>query len=84
MTLTERDKRMLIRGMSLARSILKNGGTSEAILTYQEQMADAWNLPVGAFEADEFRTIVEQINDAIALKHPDWTNRDGKPWKVRQ
>ena len=44
MILTERDKRFLLRGMSLARGVLKNTPCThhEVVRDYQDMIAESW------------------------------------------
>ena len=73
--MTDHERRLVLRGMSIARGLLRNTNcTHDAIVrAYQESLADAWNLndegsPV---YREEFKQLVVEINAAIAAKNPD-------------
>ena len=83
--MTDYERRLVLRGMSIARGLLKNTDcTHQSIVrAYQQALADAWNLndegsPV---YREEFKQLVVEINAAIAAKNPDaiplGTNRKG-------
>jgi hypothetical protein len=83
--LSDKEKRLVLRGMSLARGVLKALGECshhEAVLDYQEIMADAWGITGENYarEKDEFEMLIDEINDAISAKHPNWVNRVGQKW----
>jgi len=73
--MTDHERRLVLRGMSIARGLLKNTGcTHDSIVrAYQESLADAWNLndDGNAIYREEFKQLVLEINAAIAAKNPD-------------
>jgi hypothetical protein len=76
--MTDHDKRLVLRGMSIARGILlaESCDHLEALTTYQRLLAEAWAIDDGAVaHRAEFMALVEEINHAIAVKHPDWLPR---------
>jgi hypothetical protein len=76
--MTDHDKRLVLRGMSIARGILMNESCDhlDSLTTYQRLLADAWAIDDSAVEhRAEFMALVEEINEAIAVKHPDWRPR---------
>ncbi len=83
--MTDHERRLVLRGMSIARGLLRNTQcTHDSIVrAYQESLADAWNLndEGNAIYREEFKQLVVEINAAIAAKHPDATplgaNRKG-------
>ena len=80
MNVTDDDKRLLLRGMSIANGLLiKAQCTHRAVISaYQKMPAEAWNIDDGyAFHREEFKQLVEEINDAIATKYPDAINPGG-------
>jgi len=80
--MTDHDKRLVLRGISIARGILlaESCDHLESLTTYQRLLADAWAIDDGAVEhRAEFMALVEEINDAVASKHPDWQPRAGRP-----
>jgi hypothetical protein len=81
--MSEHERRLVLRGMSLARGILKNTNCDHHVVVrnYQEQLAVAWDLQPTPTEEAEFVALVKEINDAIAQIYPDWINRDGQKWR---
>jgi hypothetical protein len=82
--MTDREKRLLLRGMSIARGLLLSSQcTHHAIIkSYQHMLADAWGIDDGdAGHRDEFKQLVDEMNDAIAAKYPDAINRSGHKWR---
>jgi hypothetical protein len=77
MILTERDKRFLLRGMSLARGVLKNTSCThhELVRNYQDMIADGWEFEFTAEETEEFKATLDAVNAAIAAKYPDARSR---------
>jgi len=72
--MTDQDKRMLIRGMSIASGFLMNAGCTHRniISTYQKALAEAWNIDEGdAVHRQEFMELAEEIGDTLAAKFPD-------------
>jgi hypothetical protein len=83
--MTDHERRLVLRGMSIARGLLRNTGCTHdpIVRAYQESLADAWNLndEGNAIYREEFKQLVVEINAAIAAKNPDaiplGTNRKG-------
>jgi hypothetical protein len=73
--MTDYERRLVLRGMSIARGLLKNTGFTHQSLVraYQQALADAWNLNDEGSPTyrEEFERLVAEINAAIAAKHPD-------------
>jgi len=79
--MTDHDKRLILRGISIARGILLTESCDhlDSLTTYQRLLADAWAIDDGAAEhRAAFMAQVEEINDAVATKHPDWRPRAGQ------
>jgi len=77
MILTERDKRFLLRGMSLARGVLKNTPCThhEVVRDYQDMIAESWAMGPTADETEEFKATLDAVKAAIAAKYPDARSR---------
>ncbi len=78
--MTDHDKRLLMRGMSIASGLLINAQrTHRGVITaYQRTLAEAWGIDEGdAVHREEFKQFVEEINEAIATKNPDAINPGG-------
>jgi len=72
--MTEQEKRMLIRGMSIASGLLMNAGCTHRsiISTYQKALAEAWEIDEGdTAHREEFMQIADEIGDTIAAKFPN-------------
>ena len=73
--MTDHERRLVLRGISIARGLLKNTQcTHDSIVrAYRESLADAWNLndEGNAIYREEFKQLVLEINAAIAAKNPD-------------
>ena len=72
--MTDHDKRMLIRGMSIANGLLMNAGCTHRsiISTYQKALAEAWEIDEGdTAHREEFMQIADEIGDTIAAKFPN-------------
>jgi hypothetical protein len=72
--MTDHDKRLVLRGMSIARGIFINESYDhlDNLTTYQKLLAEAWAIDDGdVMHRAEFIQLVEEINDAIATKHPE-------------
>jgi len=82
--MTDHERRLVLRGMSIARGLLVKTPCSHhsLIKAYQQMLADAWNIDDGGpiYQA-EFKQLVDEMNAAIAAKHPDATTPDGHTWK---
>jgi hypothetical protein len=84
--MTDHERRLVLRGMSVARGLLVNTPcTHHALIKeYQKVLADAWNIDDGSpLHRAEFEQLVAEFNEAIATKHPDWVTPDGRPWRPR-
>ena len=82
--MTDHEKRLVLRGMSIARGLLFNNPcTHHAVIKeYQRMFADVWSIDEGdAIHRDEFEQLVAELNDAIATKYPDTVNRAGHTWR---
>jgi hypothetical protein len=78
--MTDHDKRLLIRGMSIANGLLINAQCNHrgVIPAYQKTLAEAWGIDDGDAEhREEFKQLVEEINEAIAASDPDAINPGG-------
>jgi hypothetical protein len=72
--MTDHDKRMLIRGMSIANGLLMNAGCTHRtiISAYQKALAEAWAIDEGdAVHRQEFMEIADEIGDTLAAKFPN-------------
>ena len=72
--MTDHDKRLLIRGMSIASGLLINAQcTHRGVITaYQRTLAEAWGIDDGdTVHREEFKQLVEELNEAIAAPDPD-------------
>jgi hypothetical protein len=72
--MTDHEKRMLIRGMSIANGLLMNAGCThrKIINAYQKALADAWDIDEGDIaHREEFMKIADEIGDTIAAKFPN-------------
>jgi len=72
--MTDQEKRMLIRGMSIANGLLMNAGCTHRsiISTYQKALAEAWEIDEGdTAHREEFMEIADEIGDTIAAKFPN-------------
>ena len=80
--MTDHDKRLVLRGLSIARGILITESCDhlETLTTYQRLLAVAWAIDDGAvMHRAEFMALVEEINDAVAAKHRTGTRARGGP-----
>ena len=72
--MTDHERRLVLRGMSIARGPLRNTGCTHDSLVraYQESLADAWNLndEGNAIYREEFKQLVLEINSAIDRQTP--------------
>jgi hypothetical protein len=79
--MTDHERRLVLRGMSIARGLLKNTDcTHQSIVrAYQQALADAWNLndEGSPIYREEFEQLVAEMNAAIAAKHPDAVRLSG-------
>jgi hypothetical protein len=80
MNMTDHERRILIRGMSIASGLLINAQcTHRGVITaYQKTLAEAWGIDDGdAIYREEFKQLVEELNEAIAATDPDAINPGG-------
>lgn len=82
--MTDYERRLVLRGMSIARGLLLNTDCKHhsLIKEYQKLLAEAWEIDDGGpvYQA-EFKQLVDEMNAAIAASHPDATARHGRLWK---
>jgi hypothetical protein len=73
--MTDHERRLVLRGMSIERGLLRNTECTHDYLVraYQQALADAWNLndEGDPIYREEFKQLVVEINAAIAAKNPD-------------
>jgi hypothetical protein len=80
MNMTDQERRILIRGMSIASGLLINAQcTHRGVITaYQRTLAEAWGIDDGdAVHREEFKQLVQEINETIADTDPDALNPGG-------
>jgi hypothetical protein len=82
--MTDHECRLVLRGMSIARGLLLNTACKHhsRIKEYQKLLAEAWDIEDGGpvYQA-EFKQLVDEMNSAIAARHPDPTTLQGSSWK---
>jgi hypothetical protein len=82
--MTDHERRLVLRGMSIARGLLLNTACKHhsLIKEYQKLLAEVWDIDDGGplYQA-EFKQLVDEMNAAIAARNPDATTRHGRPWK---
>jgi hypothetical protein len=77
MNMTDRERRIFIRGMSIAHGLLISAQCTHrgVIAAYQKALAEAWSIDDGgAVQREEFKQLVEELNEAIATTDPDTIN----------
>jgi hypothetical protein len=77
MNMTDYDKRLLIRGMSIASGLLINAQCPHrgVITAYQKTLAEAWGIDDrDVAHRAEFMPMVEELNQAIAAQDPSAIN----------
>ncbi len=82
--MTDHEKRLVLRGMSVARGLLFDTScTHHAVIkAYQRMLADVCSIDEGdAIHRDEVEQLMAELNDAIATKYPDAINRAGHTWR---
>jgi hypothetical protein len=83
--MTDHERRLVLRGMSIARGLLINTPCTHhgLIKEHQKALAEAWKIDDGSPERQaEFKRLAAEMNAAIAAAFPDAANlRDiiGKP-----
>ena len=85
--MTDNERRIFLRGMSIASGLLISSKCTHrgAISAYQKALADAWGIDENdAVHREEFKQLVEELNEAIAAADPDAIHPRGasKPPKV--
>jgi hypothetical protein len=72
--MTDNEHRILLRGMSIASGLLISSQCTHrgAISVYQKALADVWGIDENdAVHREEFKQLVEELNEAIAANDPD-------------
>ena len=72
--MTDHERRLVLRGMSIARGLLINTPCSHhgLIKEYQKALAEAWKIDDSGPERQaEFKRLVAEMNAAIAATFPD-------------
>ena len=72
--MTDNERRIFLRGMSIASGLLISSQCTHrgVISAYQKALADAWDIDDGdAVHREEFKRLVEELNEAIAASDPD-------------
>jgi hypothetical protein len=67
--------------LSIARGLLINVACDhrDIVLEVQRALAEAWKIDDGdVMRREEFKELVVEINEAVALTHPDWVSL-GRP-----
>lgn len=75
--MTEHERRLVLRGMSIAHGLLINTPCTHhgLIKEYQKALAEAWKIDEGSPERQaEFKRLVAEMNEAIAATFPDAAN----------
>lgn len=75
--MTDHERRLVLRGMSIARGLLINTPCTHygLIKEYQKARAEAWKIDDGSPEHQaEFKRLVAEMNEAIAATFPDAAN----------
>ena len=78
--MTDHERRILIRGMSIASGLLINAQFNHrgVITAYQKTLAKTWGIDDGeGVHREEFKQLVEELNEAIAATDPDAINPGG-------
>lgn len=72
--MTDDERRLVLRGMSIARGLLINTPCTHhgLIKEYQKALAEVWKIDDGSPEHQaEFKRLVAEMNDAIAATFRD-------------
>ncbi len=78
--MTDHERRILLRGMSIASGLLIKAQCThpEVIIAYQRTLAEAWGIdPGAAIYREEFKQLVEELNETIAATDPAAINPGG-------
>jgi hypothetical protein len=88
--MTEHERRLVLRGVSIARGLLINTPCTHhgLIKEYQKALAEAWKIDDSGPERQaEFKRLVAEMNEAIAATYPDaanlWQATSKPPFKDR-
>jgi hypothetical protein len=87
--MTDREKRLVIRTLSMARGLLENFGCPnryrDALLRYQCDLAAGWEMSEVDTQNDEpERTeLIAEVNQAILRIDPNARQRGGPSWRRR-
>lgn len=72
--MTDNERRIFLRGMSIASGLLISSQCTHrgVISAYQEALADVWGIDENdAVHREEFKQLVEELNEATAASDPD-------------
>jgi hypothetical protein len=72
--MTDNERRIFLRGMSIASGLLISSQCTHrgAISAYQKALYEAWGIDENdAVHREEFKQLVEEVNEAIAASDPD-------------
>jgi hypothetical protein len=72
--MTDNERRIFLRGMSIASGLLiRSQCTHRGVISaYQKTLAEAWGIDENdAVHREEFKQLVEEVNEAIAASDPD-------------
>jgi hypothetical protein len=75
--MTDQERRLVLRGMSVARGLLINTPCTHhgLIKEYQKALGEAWKIDDGSPDHQaEFKRLAAEMNDAIAATFPDAAN----------
>jgi hypothetical protein len=85
-SMTQREKRLVIRSLSLANGLLAAYDCPtqwrEILLQYQWALVQAWGQTADSrIDQAERAELLAAVNDAISQLYPDARTIDGKPWQ---
>ena len=72
--MTDNERRILLRGMSIASGLLISSQCTHrgVISAYQKALSDAWDIDENdGVHREEFKQLAEELNEAIAASDPD-------------
>jgi hypothetical protein len=74
--MTEHERRLVLRGINVARGLLINMPCTHHYLIreYKKAPAEAWKIDGGPVRQAEFKQLVAEMNEAIAATFPDAPN----------
>jgi hypothetical protein len=67
MELTEHEKRLVIRGISIGLGLMKQGMTAEFVGKYMDALGEGWAVFPAENEEEEFLALVMEANSAISV-----------------